>query len=140
MLTEAEKRSEDRDLSLSVPVLFATGERWFVPRPFLTFKPQFEGGKCRSVLRTLSYGPVIDEIIAAIGECKDSSAVLSGVATVAAALLSINYPSLTEGELDQLLVLRAGVPPEEDWPAAVMRVAAFYPAPSTPGDSNAEAH
>ena len=113
------------------------GERYFVPRPFLISDPDFKDGKCKRVEKTLSYGHDVDDLIAAIGNCEDSAAVMSGVATVAAALLRFNY-DLSEDELDQLLVLRAGVPAKDDWPTAADGCGgSIYPDPSIPGEQNA---
>jgi hypothetical protein len=122
-LTETKKRKpEEQSFDHSVPIIFADGQAWFVPRPWRTLQPHFENGRVRSISETVSYAPHIDELVEAIATADDPEAIMCGVASLAAVLLGHHY-ALTDAELDQLLALRPTVPdPRYDWPKEVMRV------------------
>ncbi len=82
----------------------------------------FEGGKARTTYPVLTYGPELDALIKAIGECRDNAALLCGVASVATYLILQNY-DLSDDDLDHLFHFRVGEPESWDWARTVIDVA-----------------
>ncbi len=82
----------------------------------------FRDGKAHSSYPVLTYGPELDALVKAMGECDDNSALLIGAASLGAYLLSQNY-HLSDADLDQLFVFRIGDSLSRDWAMAVMQVA-----------------
>ena len=70
----------------------------------------------------LTYGPELDSLVKALGECDDNSALLIGAASLGAYLLSENY-HLSDADLDRLFVFRVGDSLSWDWAITVINVA-----------------
>ncbi len=122
MLDEKTRRKETFDQRNSVPVVLADGQTWYLPKPWLEVHPVFQGGKAHSSYPVLTYGPELDSLVQALGDCDDNSTLLIGAATLGAYLLSENY-QLSDVELDQLFVFRVGDPLSWDWAMTVIKVA-----------------
>ncbi len=122
MLDEKSRRKESFDQPNSVPVVLADGQTWHLPKPWLDIHPVFRDGKAQSSYPILTYGPELDAMVKAMGECDDDSALLICAASLGAYLLSQNY-HLSDNELDQLFVFRIGDSLSRDWAMAVMQIA-----------------
>jgi hypothetical protein len=122
MLNEKAKRRETFDERNSVPIVLADGQSWAIPKPWLEIRASFEGGKARTSYPALTYGPELDALVKAIGECRDNVALLCGVASLAAYLVSRNY-DLSDDDLDRLFAFRLGDAESWEWARAVMDVA-----------------
>ncbi len=122
MLNERAKRRETFDECNSVPVILADGQPWSVPKPWLEIRASFGSGKAQSTYPVLTYGPELDALVKAIGECHDNAALLCGAASLGAYLVSQNY-DLSDEDLDQLFAFRVGAPASWDWARAVMDIA-----------------
>jgi hypothetical protein len=106
----------------SVRITLADAQAWAFPKPFYEVHAAFVGGKVQGTYPVLTYGPEIDDLVKAIGECKDDTAILSGAASLGAYLLTRNY-DLDDSQLDQLFAFRPADPSSWDWIKAVMDVA-----------------
>ncbi len=122
MLDEKARRKESFDQRNSVPIILADGQEWYLPKPWLEVHPIFRDGKADSSYPVLTYGPELDALVKAMGECDDNSALLIGAASLGAHLLSQNY-HLSDSDLDQLFVFRVGDTLSRDWAVAIMQVA-----------------
>jgi hypothetical protein len=122
VLNETEKRKPTFDQANSAPVKLADGQEWWLPKPWLQIHAAFQDGKAVSDWPVLTYGPEIDELIKAVGECKDYLAILCGVASLGAYMIQQNY-ELTDQDLDGLFAFRPGVPESWDWTKTVMETA-----------------
>jgi hypothetical protein len=103
-------------------IALADGQRWGFPRPWLEVRAAFNGGKPVGTCAVVTYGHATDQLLAAIGACDDAAARICGAATLAAALLRLNY-ELLDAELDGLLAFRRGDPASLAWVGAVLEVA-----------------
>jgi hypothetical protein len=122
VLDEKSRRKESFDQRNCVPVVLADGQAWHLPKPWLEVHPIFREGKAHSSYPVLTYGPELDALVKAMGECDDNSALLIGAASLGAYLLSQNY-NLSDADLDQLFVFRIGDSSSRDWAMAVLQVA-----------------
>ena len=122
MLNEKVKRRETFDERNSVPIMLADGQKWAFPKPWLEIRASFKGGKPQTTYPVLTYGPELDVLVKAIGECRDNAALLCGTASLGAYLVSQNY-DLSDEDLDQLFAFRLGDSASWDWARAVMDVA-----------------
>jgi hypothetical protein len=122
MLNEKAKRRETFDERNSIPVMLADGQAWAIPKPWLEIRASFGNGKAQTTYPVLTYGPELDALVKAIGECQDNTALLCGAASLGAYLLSQNY-DLSDEVLDRLFAFRVGHPESWDWARAVMDVA-----------------
>jgi hypothetical protein len=122
MIDESARRKPEFDERNSVWIPLADGGRWAFPKPWLEIHAAFRGGRAVSSAPVLTYGPELDELVRAIGECRDNAALLLGAATLGAFLLRHNY-ELPDEELDRLFAVRVGDPSSWDWARAVVDVA-----------------
>jgi hypothetical protein len=122
MLDERSKRRPECDPAASAPVRLADGQEWLFPKPWLEIHASFAGGKAEGHYPVLTAGPELDELVEAISGCEDNAALLSGAATLGAALLLRNY-DLDDRELDQLFAFRPVDPPSWDWAKEVIGIA-----------------
>jgi hypothetical protein len=123
MSDERAKRKAEFDERNSVWISLADGGRWAFPKPWLEVHAAFRGGRAVSTYPVLTYGPELDELVGAIGACRDNAALIIGAATLGAFLLRHNY-DLSDEDLDCLFAVRVGDPPSWDWAKAVIDVAA----------------
>jgi hypothetical protein len=122
MLDEQAKRRETCDPRNSVPVRLADGQAWLIPKPWLEVHASFDGGKAARTWPCLTYGPELDALVQAMGQCEDNAALLIGAASLGAYLLGVNY-DLADAELDGLFAFRSGDPDSWNWAREVMDVA-----------------
>lgn len=122
MLDEPSKRRETCDPRSSVPVRLADGQEWLFPKPFIEIHASFDGGKARATYPVLTYGPDLDALVEAMGQCDDNAALLIGAASLGAYLLKQNY-DLADEELDLLFTFRLGDPDSWDWARSVIDIA-----------------
>jgi hypothetical protein len=106
----------------SIRIALADSQSWAFPKPWLQIHAAFRGGRAQAAYPVLTYGPEIDELIAAIGEATDAAAQLVGAASLGAYLLTRQY-DLTDEQLDQLFAFRPGDDSSYDWVKQVMDVA-----------------
>lgn len=123
MSDEKAKRKAEFDERNSVWITLADGASWAFPKPWLEVHATFRGGRALSTYAVLTYGPELDELVGAIGACRDNAALIIGAATLGAFLLRHNY-DLSDEDLDRLFAVRVGDPPSWDWAKAVIDVAA----------------
>ena len=123
MSDERAKRKVEFDEQNSVWITLADGGRWAFPKPWLEIHAAFRGGRAVSSYPILTYGPELDELVNAIGECRDNAALIVGAASLGAFLLRHNY-DLSDEDLDRLFAVRVGDPSSWDWAKAVIDVAA----------------
>src|SRR5215472_8760508 len=109
MIDERAKRRPEFDERNSVWTALADGARWAFPKPWLEVHASFRDGRALSTYPILSYGPELDELVNAVGECRDNAALIIGAATLGAFLLRHNY-DLTDEDLDRLFAVRVDVP------------------------------
>jgi hypothetical protein len=122
VLDEKGLRRPECDERTSVAVRLADGNDWLLPKPFVEIHASFRGGKAEATFPVLTYGPELDALIEAVGECRDNAAILCGAATLGAYLVTRNY-DLDDSQLDMLFAFRPGDPGSWDWINAVMDVA-----------------
>jgi hypothetical protein len=122
MTDERAKRKPDFDERNAVWITLADGTRWAFPKPWLEVHTSFREGRAVSSYPVLTYGPELDELVAAIGECRDNAALLIGAASLGAFLLRHNY-DLSDEQLDRLFAVRVGDPSSWDWAQAVIELA-----------------
>src|SRR5262245_47327802 len=103
-------------------ITLADGGRWAVPKPWLEVHASFRGGRAVSSEPVLTYGPELDGLVGAIGECRDNAALLIAAASLGAYLLRHHY-DLSDGELDRRFAGRVGDPSSWDWVKALIDVA-----------------
>jgi hypothetical protein len=106
----------------SVPVKFADGQDWIVPKPFFQLRPRFKDGVATHCDRGISYGRDIDALLELVARADDVDMKLSAIAGLAAYQLKLNY-NLDDAELDQLLQFRADDPGTRGWATACLNVA-----------------
>src|SRR4051812_7237860 len=100
MLTEQSRRKASFDPDRSVPVRFADGSTWYIPKPHWRHQAVFKDQKAVDTVKRFGYSDDLDALVDALAtEGIEDAAVMSIVATVAGALLRQNY-ELTDGELD----------------------------------------
>jgi hypothetical protein len=123
VLNELEKRRPDF-AGDSVPVKFADGQEWAVPKPWLTIKPIWgENHVAVATNRVRTYkDPEINAVIALISELNEPTEIVSGLATLAGCLLRLNY-DLTEEDLDTLLAFDPDDAESMAWFAGVIETA-----------------
>lgn len=121
-MNEQEKRIDTFDAANSVAVVFADGQAWFVPKPWIVIRPQFKGGVAVNAYRFLTYSENLDTLVEAISMADGDGDQVVGVATLAAYLLRYNY-DLSDDELDQLLAFRVGDPASLAWVGQVVETA-----------------
>lgn len=122
MSDERAKRKPEFDERNSVWITLADGARWAIPKPWLEVHASFRGGRAVSSHPVLTYGPELDELVGAIGECRDNAALIIAAASLGAYLLRHQY-ELSDEELDRLFAVRVGDPTSWDWARAVLDVA-----------------
>jgi hypothetical protein len=129
MIHEITRRRPSFNPAKSVPVVFADGCTWWLPKPRVTVRPVFKNGRTVNVdgrcLRFphIGYGDDdIDALLALIAETDDPGSIVELVATLAAELLRRNY-DLSDAELDELLCIRPADPASLGWLKAVVEVA-----------------
>jgi hypothetical protein len=132
-LDERAKRRESFDDRNSQWVALADGQTWAFPKPWLEVHAAFRDGKVVSHFPVLTYGPELDALVKAIGECQDNTALLSGAASLGAYLLAQNY-DLSDEDLDQLFAFRVGDLSSWDWARAVIDVATGQSGPKVSSD------
>jgi len=123
VLDEVLKRKPNFDEPNSVRVTLADGQAWAVPKPWLEIRPVFRGGKAASNYPAYTYGPELDDLLAAIAEAEGQLEQLCAVASLAADLLRSHY-DLADEDLDQLLAFRRGDPASAEWVERVIEIAA----------------
>lgn len=122
MSDEMARRRADFDARHAVWITLADGAPWAFPKPWLEIHATFEGGRAVGSRPVLTYGPELEELIAAIEGCRDNAALLVGAATLGAYLLRCNY-DLNDRELDRLFAVRSGDPSSWQWAREVIGVA-----------------
>jgi hypothetical protein len=122
MTEEQSRRLDCFDERHCAPVVLADGQTWFLPKPWLEIRPTFRGGRAESAYPVLTYGPELDALVEAIGNCEDITNTVSAVASLAAYLLQRHY-RLTDPDLDRLLCLRVDDESSGDWIGRVIEVA-----------------
>jgi len=122
MTDERVKRKPGFDDRNSVRITLADGDRWAFPKPWLEVHASFRDGRAVSTYLVLTYGPDLDELVKAVGECRDNAALIIGSATLGAFLLRHNY-DLTDEDLDRLFAVRVDDPSSWEWARAIIEVA-----------------
>jgi hypothetical protein len=122
MTDERAKRKPGFDERNSAWITLADGARWGIPKPWLEVHASFRGGRAVSSYPVLTYGPELDELVGAIGECRDNAALIIAAASLGAYLLRHHYDLLDE-ELDRLFAIRVGDPSSWDWAGAIIDAA-----------------
>ncbi len=122
MTDERAKRRSGFDERNSVRITLADGARWAFPKPWLEVHASFREGRAVSTYAVLTYGPELDELVNAVGECRDNATLIIGAATLGAFLLQHNY-DLTDEDLDRLFAVRVNDPSSWEWARAVIEVA-----------------
>ena len=122
MTDERAKRKPRFDERNSVWIALADGARWAFPKPWLEVYTSFREGRAVSTYPVLTYGPELDELVDAIGECHDNAALIIGAASLGAFLLRRHY-DLSDEDLDRLFAVRVGDPSSWGWAQAVIEVA-----------------
>jgi len=128
MLEEKARRKPNFDEANSVSVALADGQVWYLPKPWLEIRPTFRGGRTTANYPVSTYGPEIDALINAIAQADDSLEQLSGIATLAAYLLTQHY-DLDDPDLDELLCFRLNDESSTDWARKVIDVATGHSGP-----------
>ena len=121
-MNELERRKPTFDEANSVGVTFGDGQKWFVPKPWLEIRPTFRGGRAAGNYPVNTYSHEIDDLLEAIAGTDDSLEQLSGIASLAAYLLSQQY-ELEDANLDTLLCFRLNDESSTDWARQVIDVA-----------------
>ena len=127
-LNELERRKPTFDEANSVGVTLGDGQKWFVPKPWLEIRPTFSGGRATGNYPVNTYGHELDALVDVIAEAKDSLERLSGIASVAAYLLTQQY-ELEDGDLDKLLCFRLDDQSSTNWAHQVINVATGHSGP-----------
>lgn len=109
MLLESLKRREGFDAGRSHPVVLSDGQTWLLPKPWIAIHPVFRDGRPVDEWRCLTYGPELDALIERIKDSDDLVEQVTAGVALAALLLTRNY-DLTDDELAEVLVYRAGDP------------------------------
>jgi hypothetical protein len=122
MTDERAKRKPDFDERNSVWVTLADGAGWAFPKPWLEVHASFRDGRAVSSYPVVTYGSELDELVLAVGECRDNAALLIGAASLGAFLLRHNY-DLWDEDLDRLFAVRVGDPSSWEWAQAVIELA-----------------
>jgi hypothetical protein len=122
MTDERAKRKPGFDERNSAWITLADGARWAFPKPWLEVYASFRDGRAVSTCPVLTYGPELDELVNAVGECRENATLIIGAATLGAFLLRHNY-DLSDEELDRLFAVRVDDPSSWDWARAVVEVA-----------------
>ena len=122
MIDEKSKRKPNFDERNSAPVVFADGQRWFVPKPWLEIRPVFRNGKAVTAYPVLTHGAELDELVEAMADADDLNGQVVAIASLAAYLLCWHY-DLSDAELDQLLAFRASDARSTDWLRDVFKIA-----------------
>ncbi len=122
MTDERAKRKPGFDERNAAWITLADGRRWAIPKPWLEVHAAFRGGRAVASRPALTYGPELDALIGAIGECRDNAALLIAAASLGAYLLRHHY-DLADDELDRLFAVRAGDPSSWDWVQSLLGVA-----------------
>jgi hypothetical protein len=122
MIDERARRKPGFDEPNSVWITLADGARWAFPKPWLEVHASFREGRAVSTYPVFTYGPELDELVDAIGECRDNAALIIGAASLGALLLRHNY-DLSDGDLDRLFAVRIDDPSSWEWAQAVIDVA-----------------
>jgi hypothetical protein len=121
-MDEKAKRKPNFDARNAAPVVFADGQTWYVPKPWLEIRPIFRNGKAVDAYPVPTCGPELDGLIDAIGQADDHFAQIAAVATLAAELLRWHY-DLSDAELDGLLAFRSADPASLQWVRDVIGIA-----------------
>jgi hypothetical protein len=121
-LNELERRKPTFDEANSVGVTLGDGQKWFVPKPWLEIRPTFRGGRATGNYPVNTYGHEIDALVDVIAGAEDSLERLSGIASLAAYLLTQQY-ELEDADLDKLLCFRLNDESSTDWTGQVIKVA-----------------
>lgn len=122
MLNEMEKRRPEFAPE-SNPVVLDDGQTWYLPKPMVSLRPQFSGGKSAGLAAMTTLGDEFDSLIKAIddgnefnraieageidAEPYDLATNINDVLNVGAFLLLRNY-DLTDAELISLFAWRGG--------------------------------
>jgi hypothetical protein len=122
MIDEKARRKPEFDESNAVWIALADGSRWALPKPWLEVHASFRQGRAVATYPVLTYGPELDELVDAIGACRDNAALIIGAASLGALLLRRHY-DLSDDDLDRLFAVRVGDPTSWDWVQAVIDVA-----------------
>ncbi len=132
MIDEKTKRKPNFDERNAAPVVFADGQTWFVPKPWLEIRPVFRGGKATAAYPVPTCGPELDALIEAVADAEDRVAQVAAVATLAAELMSWHY-DLADAELDQLLAFRLADEASMNWIREVFDIATGQSGPKAYG-------
>jgi hypothetical protein len=122
MIDEFAARKPNFDEANSVKVAFADGVEMWLPKPWYELRPSFSNGKATANYPVFTYGPAIDALLDAIGECELLSEQMVAVASLAAYLLQWHY-ELDDADLDSLLCYRVGDDQSRAWFDRTMEVA-----------------
>ena len=120
VLDEVGKRTDAYDEPNSVHIVLPDGQAWAFVKPWLQFRPKFEGGHAKRAEQVVTYSNDSDDLIEAIADGRIEP--FSGAASLASWLLRRSY-HLTEDELDQLLGFRPDDAASIMWAVRVMQVA-----------------
>jgi hypothetical protein len=121
-MNELERRKPTFDEANSVGVTLGDGQKWFVPKPWLEIRPTFRGVHATGNYPVNTYSHEIDDLLEAIAGADDSLEQLSGIASLAAYLLTQQY-DLEDADLDTLLCFRLNEESSTDWVRQVINVA-----------------
>jgi hypothetical protein len=123
MLDEEAKRGPDFiGPPNAVGIVFGDGSTWFVPLPWLEYRPVFKNFVATECRQRFTYDRVIDDMLGEICDDGDAGTLTIAAASVAASLLKRQY-DLTEPELDGLLCFRPDVPESMTWISDVVKAA-----------------
>ena len=122
MIDERTRRKSEFDERDIAWIALADGSRWAFPKPWLEVRASFHGGRAASSCSLLTYGRELDELVRAIGECRDDAALLIASASLGAYLLGHHY-ELSDDDLDRLFAIRVGDPDSWEWARSVIEVA-----------------
>ena len=121
-LDESSLRKPNFDERNSVPVVFADGQAWHVPKPWLEVRPVFKKGKAVTSYPVLTHGAQLDELVETMADCEHLDAQVVAAASLAAHLLTWHY-NLADAQLDQLLAFRRGDEASHQWLRDVFAIA-----------------
>lgn len=122
MIDERTRRKPGFDERDTAWIELADGGRWALPKPWLEVHASFRDGRVASSRPILTYGHELDELVHAIGECRDDAALLIASASLGACLLGHHY-DLSDDDLDRLFAVRVGDPDSWEWARSVIQVA-----------------
>jgi hypothetical protein len=122
MIDEKSRRKPNFDERNAAPVVFADGQTWYLPKPWLEIRPVFRDGRAAAAYPVPTCGTELDALIEAVAGADDRLAQVAAVATLAAELMSWHY-DLSDADLDQLLAFRLANEASMNWIREVFAIA-----------------